>query len=186
MSTQRGDTRERIQRVALELFAENGYENTALREVAEQLGITRPALYYHFKTKEDILAGILGDLVGSLDELIDWARRRPATAEARRETLTEIAELFSTRLRPLLRFAQTNQPALQHHDQGEQLRQRFLALMSLLVPADADVTGQLEARLAVVALLISHAPAFLDVDVPQDELTAASIEVATRLVDRHY
>ena len=40
----RGDTRARIQRVALELFAEQGYERTSLREIAERLGVTKAAL----------------------------------------------------------------------------------------------------------------------------------------------
>src|SRR5215469_16465337 len=50
----RGGTRERIQAIALELFAEQGYEKTSLREIAERLGVTKAALYYHFKSKEDI------------------------------------------------------------------------------------------------------------------------------------
>ena len=49
----RGDTRVRIQQVALELFAEQGYERTSLREIAERLGVTKAALYYHFKSKEE-------------------------------------------------------------------------------------------------------------------------------------
>ncbi|HEX6487275.1 MAG TPA: helix-turn-helix domain-containing protein, partial [Candidatus Dormibacteraeota bacterium] len=36
----RGDTRARIQQIALELFAEHGYERTSLREIAERLGVT--------------------------------------------------------------------------------------------------------------------------------------------------
>src|SRR5215475_13717231 len=48
----RGDTRERIQSIALELFAEQGYEKTSLREIAERLGVTKAALYYHFRSKE--------------------------------------------------------------------------------------------------------------------------------------
>ncbi|MFF5422204.1 TetR/AcrR family transcriptional regulator [Streptomyces misionensis] len=51
----RGNTRQRIQDVALELFAEQGYEKTSLREIAEHLDVTKAALYYHFKTKEDIM-----------------------------------------------------------------------------------------------------------------------------------
>src|SRR5262249_20860254 len=45
----RSDTRARIQQVALELFAEQGYEKTSLREIAERLDVTKAALYYHFK-----------------------------------------------------------------------------------------------------------------------------------------
>jgi AcrR family transcriptional regulator len=48
-------TRERILDVALDLFVEQGYERTSLREIAEQMGFTKAALYYHFASKEDIL-----------------------------------------------------------------------------------------------------------------------------------
>ena len=51
----RGATRERILDVALELFNDRGYDKTSLREIAERLGITKAALYYHFDSKEDIL-----------------------------------------------------------------------------------------------------------------------------------
>jgi len=47
---------------ALELFAEQGYEKTSLREIAEHLDVTKAALYYHFKTKEEILVSIFEDL----------------------------------------------------------------------------------------------------------------------------
>ncbi len=51
----RGFTRERILDIALELFNEQGYDKTSLREIAEKLGVTKAALYYHFERKEDIL-----------------------------------------------------------------------------------------------------------------------------------
>ena len=63
----RGDTRERIQQVALELFAEQGYERTSLREIAERLGVTKAALYYHFKSKEDIVRSFTEDYFTRLD-----------------------------------------------------------------------------------------------------------------------
>jgi AcrR family transcriptional regulator len=51
----RGVTRERILEVALELFNEQGYDKTSLREIAERLEVTKAALYYHFERKQDIL-----------------------------------------------------------------------------------------------------------------------------------
>jgi AcrR family transcriptional regulator len=52
------DTRQRILNVALDLFTEKGYDGTSLREIAEQLGVTKAALYYHFESKEDILMAL--------------------------------------------------------------------------------------------------------------------------------
>jgi AcrR family transcriptional regulator len=51
-------TRERILDVALDLFVEKGYEQTSLREIAERLGVTKAALYYHFPSKADILIAL--------------------------------------------------------------------------------------------------------------------------------
>src|SRR5271167_2411136 len=48
-------TRERILDIALELFTEQGYDKTSLRDIAERLGTTKAALYYYFERKEDIL-----------------------------------------------------------------------------------------------------------------------------------
>ncbi|MGH3320714.1 MAG: TetR/AcrR family transcriptional regulator [Streptosporangiaceae bacterium] len=182
MGERRGGTRERIQQVALELFAEKGYENTALREVSERLEITRPALYYHFKTKDDILDSVVADLTGSMDELIEWARRQPRTVEARRDTLSKIAELLTSQWRPLIRFAQANQTTMQTHRAGEHMQQRVLALVSLLADPDADLRQQFEARLAVFALILGNVPFIFNLDVPEERLSEISLGVATKLV----
>ena len=81
----RGDTRQRIQDVALELFAEQGYEKTSLREIAEHLDVTKAALYYHFKTKEEILISLFEDLTKPIDELIEWGKQQPHTLETKQE-----------------------------------------------------------------------------------------------------
>ena len=53
-----GDTRERILDVALDLFIEQGYDKTTLRQIAGPLGFTQAAIYYHFAAKEDILVAL--------------------------------------------------------------------------------------------------------------------------------
>jgi AcrR family transcriptional regulator len=51
-------TRERVLDVALRLFVDQGYDKTSLREIAEVMGFSKAALYYHFASKDDILLGL--------------------------------------------------------------------------------------------------------------------------------
>lgn len=52
------DVKERILQIAYDVFAEKGYEKAALGSIADQLGFTRPALYYHFQSKEDLFLAV--------------------------------------------------------------------------------------------------------------------------------
>ena len=53
------NTKERILRTALRLFAANGYEAVSVSDIAGELGVTKGALYRHFKNKHDILDSIV-------------------------------------------------------------------------------------------------------------------------------
>src|ERR1700761_8839589 len=83
----RGDTKGRIRAVALELFAEQGYEKTSLREIAERLGVTKAALYYHFRTKDDIVASLFDEFLALVDELVRWADGQVMDASTRAEVI---------------------------------------------------------------------------------------------------
>ena len=62
--------REQILDVALELFTEQCYDKTSLREIAERLGVTKAALYYHFSSKDQILRALLEPGNAIITELI--------------------------------------------------------------------------------------------------------------------
>ena len=49
------DTKKRILETALELFAQRGYLGTSMSDIAQQLGITKAALYKHYTGKQEIL-----------------------------------------------------------------------------------------------------------------------------------
>jgi len=51
-----------ILKVAARLFAERGYERTTLEMIADELGLSKPSLYYYVKSKEDILADIFQEI----------------------------------------------------------------------------------------------------------------------------
>jgi AcrR family transcriptional regulator len=115
-------TRERILEVALELFNEQGYAETSLREIADRLGVTKAALYYHFERKEDILLelhlqmhAVFRDLVDELDRLYD--------PEHRLEAWDELLDRFVDKMlanRDLFLMHQRNQNAL--HEIGDNER----------------------------------------------------------------
>lgn len=71
------DTRSAIREVALELFAQHGYEKTSLREIAERLGMTKAALYYHYPSKQALLLSIIEPLIAEWKTVADKASTLP-------------------------------------------------------------------------------------------------------------
>lgn len=57
------DTREKILMTALSLFARDGYEAVSVRNIAEELGMTKGALYRHYKNKRDIFDSIVDRMI---------------------------------------------------------------------------------------------------------------------------
>ncbi|WP_089918568.1 TetR/AcrR family transcriptional regulator [Lentzea albida] len=51
------DARERLVRAALDLFSEQGYENTAVAQIAERAGLTKSTFFRHFRDKREVLFG---------------------------------------------------------------------------------------------------------------------------------
>ncbi len=90
--------RQRLMDSAVLLFTNRGYAATSVREIVEMAGVTKPALYYHFDSKEGIYLAILDDLVKIADEGIAASRVASGTARERLEGfLLGIYELFETR-----------------------------------------------------------------------------------------
>ena len=64
------DARERLEAAALDLFVENGYEETTVAQIADRAGLNRATFFRHFADKrevlfggEDVLAGLFGDAI---------------------------------------------------------------------------------------------------------------------------
>ena len=64
-------TAQRILDAAALLFAEKGYRNTSLREVAALVGIREPGLYRHFKNKEELYRQVLERALRPILDLMD-------------------------------------------------------------------------------------------------------------------
>jgi len=177
----RGNTRQRIQDVALELFAERGYEKTSLREIAEHLDVTKAALYYHFKSKEDIVISLFEDLAEPCDEVIAWAEtQQPAGLEVKLEVLRRYSVALQ-QAAPLFRFMQENQATMRELSIGETFKKRLETLLGILRMPDAALSDQVRCS---AALFTMHAGMFTlqDLEGDPEDKRKAVLEVAQEMV----
>jgi AcrR family transcriptional regulator len=176
-------TRTRIQQVAVDLFTEQGYDATSLREIAERLGVTKAALYYHFKSKEEIVQSLVEDQIRMVEDLIAWAREQPRTLQTRREIIRRYGlGLEAHRGFKLMRLLDRNQTSLQKSEAGSHMRTCMLDLLDQLSDPDTTPANRVRRSLAMVAM---HAGfmALRDQDLSDEQRRAAAMEVAMELVE---
>jgi len=128
-------TRERILDVALELFIDKGYEKTSLREIAERMGFTKAALYYHFASKGDMLIALHLRLHQILEAPLHDLGDGPVSLDAWEDFLHEGIDAMQTNRR-LFAMHQRNQAAFEsvhlegHDGQHSELDERIRSLLS--------------------------------------------------------
>jgi AcrR family transcriptional regulator len=177
------DTRSRLRELALQLFAEQGYEKTSLREIAERLGVTKAALYYYFKSKEDIVRSLVEDYVAEIDDLIAWARQQPPTAETRAQIIRRYLHIVADGS-AVFRMMHQNQAAVSSlaaaKERGELFRERMDALVGLLTGPDAPLRDQIRAASCLMSLSFCSMH-YQDRAASAEELETALLDVALEL-----
>ena len=81
------DTKERILAKALELFSQNGYERTNIKEIMVSLGLVKSAMYRHFESKEEIWNTLLDRLVAYYEDRFGSPEHLPPVPESLEELL---------------------------------------------------------------------------------------------------
>ncbi|MFJ6214931.1 TetR/AcrR family transcriptional regulator [Streptomyces sp. NPDC092296] len=172
-----GDTKSEIQEVALSLFTERGYEATSLREIAECLGITKAALYYHFASKEDIVRSLLTAHLANLDELIGWAATQPAGPQLREEIIDRWSALAAGRGLRTMRFVLTNHRVVRDlRPEQEGVFERLLELFDSVTDPEASLEETLRTRVALLSINLTLVAA-QGLDAPDEQV----IDVARRI-----
>ncbi|MCG5470645.1 TetR family transcriptional regulator [Micromonospora sp. LAH09] len=171
------DTRTRILRAALDLFAEHGYQRTSLRQIGERLRLTKTAILYHFPAKENLLAALVEPLLADLERLLDAAQGQP-TEQARWTVLEGWVDVILAHRRPL---------GMLYHDialvgRGDTYHRLITIAMranDLIAGPDA---GRRERVRAVQAVAACSDPVVFFTDVSDEVLRADMLDGVRRLL----
>ena len=183
MAGRRTDTRDKIRAVALGLFSAHGYDKTSIRQIAEQLDITKAAVYYHFPAKEDIVVSLADDLRTGVDDILTWAAGQPSGKATGREVLKRYGAVLHGTGRAMTRFMHENYAAFNRLGVGADLRYQFRTIADVMTAPDHDPVAVYHARQALLA--ISWSVAMMgDLPLTDDECNDAAIALALDIYQR--
>lgn len=155
------ETIDKILTVSAQLFVEKGYENTSIQDILDQLGgLTKGAIYHHFKSKEDIMLSVMDRQLNVHDaqwqEVINSRKYRNGL-----EKLREIfrSSVYSPRQNEVFESAPKflNNPrilALQIKSIKEESAPTFIEPVIREGMADGSITTEYPQELAEVTLLL--------------------------------
>jgi AcrR family transcriptional regulator len=178
-------TRERILDTALELFTRQGYDKTSLRDIADQLGITKAALYYYFERKDQLLVELHGRFEALGENLLDAleaAPDRPARLAVWPRLTDEMID-FMVENRDLIQLHQRNrsafeQLALDRHERHD-VEARFQKIISSpAIPLRERV--RMAATVGVITEVFAESISAFE-DVPTEDLAALVREAVADL-----
>jgi AcrR family transcriptional regulator len=166
----RPGTLDRIQRAALTLFLQQGYQRTSLREIADELAFTKAALYYHYRSKDELLQAVLDPLLSDLEALVDGTTR-PA---GRERFLAAYLEVLM-RHRLLVQYLANDGAALLSSELGPRLLRLRGAVEALIVGSSPSLTERMRSAAALGAL--QAALSVCREDDGTDEIRATALQV---------
>lgn len=177
------DTRTRLLETALELFTTHGVEGTSLQMIADALGITKAAVYYHFKTKDEIAAAVVEPALSELDLVVEQAsrqRRRGAQVDHLLEGFVDAVIRHRTLVSWISRDPGILRVVALSWTGRENVNERML---EMLAGPEDDPHRMIAAHAAVTGIaLTGGAPRFADLD--DESLRASLLDVGRRLLGR--
>ena len=93
------DTKERILDAALEMFSQNGYAGTNIRELSASLGLVKSGVYKHFESKEAIWNALLDKMIAYYEEHFGSAEHLPPVPDTLEELVRMTMQMVNITVR---------------------------------------------------------------------------------------
>lgn len=178
MATTAEATSTRILDAALALFTEHGFEGTTLQQIADRLGVTKAALYYYFKSKDDLLDALIAPTISDLDMVLNEHESAADTPARRRQFMRAYLD-YLLRHRRVIAYIARDLATLAHPAIATGNRERRARLEAMLLGDALDFHQQVRVAMAFggIQAVIAQYP-----DADTDELRAALLDAAGSLL----
>jgi AcrR family transcriptional regulator len=177
------DTRTRLLHTALRLFTEHGVEGTSLQMIADALGVTKAAVYYHFKAKDEITEAVAEPGIRELDLLLMEAarqRRRGAQIDFLLDGFVDLV----VRHRALVALFSSDPGIARAIEKSIHGEEGFKdALFAILAGPDPDVHARVAAMVTLTGIAMVGGSAEL-AEYDDETLREALIEIGRKLSGR--
>jgi AcrR family transcriptional regulator len=172
------DTRTRILDAALELFSEHGFDGTTLQQIADRLGFTKAALYYHFRSKDELLQALVTPAITGLEELLCAHEALPDTPAQRRRFMESYVDYLLSQRR-LIAYMVSDLAIVAHPAIAAGSADRNARMQAMLAGDDLDFHAQVRVTMAFRGIggAIAQYP-----DADTAELRGALLEAAHALL----
>ncbi|MDP4501775.1 TetR/AcrR family transcriptional regulator [Nonomuraea turcica] len=171
------DTRQRLMDVAVRLFTRHSFAGTSLQMIADELGITKAAVYHHFRTREELLTAVVEPVLNQLRVLVEAAETK-RTPHARAEHLLTGYVALAVEFRAVVAVFTTDAGAiemLRAQPQTVDLIHRQLDLLANVTPGPA---GRVNATMTLAGIAAGAGRALLRLD--DDALRRHLVEAGRR------
>ena len=175
----RSAAQHRILDAALTLIADYGVGGTSLQMIADEIGVTKAAVYHQFKTKEEIVIALTERELGRLDDALEAAEAEESRLRAREVLLSRVIDMAVERRQAAatLQFDPVIIRLLAEHEPFEQ----FLTRLYGVLLGDADDEARVPAAMlsGAIGTAVMH-PLVADVD--DDALRSQLLLLTRRLL----
>jgi AcrR family transcriptional regulator len=154
------NARERLERAALALFTEHGYDATTVAQIADRAGLTKSTFFRHFADKREVLFGGQDMLTGLFTDAIRTAPPAASTADCLAAALQAAAVAFTPDRHDLAPQRQAVIAAHSELQERELLKRARLASAmaeALCARGADDTTARLAAQVGVLAFSTAYA-----------------------------
>lgn len=163
---------------ALELFSRYSFAGTSLQLIADELGLTKAAIYYHFRTREQLLLALMKPILAEIADVVVAAERRRGRRARTEAMLAGYAGIVAThrRLAAVTTFDPSVRDVLRSQPEWAAVIDRQLALLT----DEGSPAGILNAAVTLTGLAGGAATALPELD--DDTLRAQLIEAGRRIL----
>lgn len=158
-------TRSKLLESALDVFSEKSFSDVTLSEIAERVGMTKGALYWHFKNKSDLLSKLIGEIF--LDSEMEFAEKFGEP-----KTLAELRDYYKKKLVLPSRndkFMKINAIMLRRFEWPEDVRSNVFSLLKDQITREKKMINDI--------LLRSRQEGIIRQDIEADEVSSAITSV---------